>query len=450
MKEKLRLVLQQLRDEGSTPEEQAALAGLRYVAHADDRCILEVKPLLATFVRERLLPRIEQMLAEALGRPVHVFLRPVRSPQRELFPLLDHGDDTTLIDESTGPGAYTFENFIVGASNQFAHAAALAVARKPGQQYNPLFIYGGVGLGKTHLLRAIAQALATQHPGLQVRYMNADSFMVEVVHAIRKDQLPQFKANFARVDVLLVDDVQLLAGRERTQQELFHLFNQLYEAGKQIVLAGDQAPRDLVQLEERLRNRFEWGLVVDLQPPDLETRIAILQRKAQFEGVELPYPVALALAENSGQNVRELHGLLTRLLALASLSKEELTVSLAQKVAAMNLSAPKPLTPERIQEIVANFFGLRPADLRSARRTRAVATARQIAMYLCRTHLGASFPHIGECFGGRDHTTVMHAVEVIERRQSADPRLRGMIQSLRAALEGGSAPASLPWKTSSG
>ncbi|GIW45007.1 MAG: chromosomal replication initiator protein DnaA [Candidatus Binatia bacterium] len=450
MREQVKAVLEELRGDVASVEEQAAIVGLRYLGHANDRCILEAQPLLARVARERLVPAIERRLSDLLGRPVRVQIRSLRSPQRELFPLLDAGEKHTNADstEYAGTRAATFEDFVVGPSNQFAHAAALAVARNPGRQYNPLFIYGSNGLGKTHLLKAIAHAFHEWHPQLSVHLTTADSFMAEVVHAIRTDRLPQFKARYERADALLVDDVPLLAGRERTQQEFFHVFNTLYELGRQIVLTSDKPPKDLEGIEPRLRDRFEWGLVVDIQPPDLETRIAIVQTKAQLEDLRLPYDVALVLAEHAGASIRELEGALTRLLALASLSGEEISVALAHKVVAAQNNAPEELSPRRIQETVAQFFGMRTSDLQSPRRTRNIANARHIAMYLCRTELGASFPYIGQSFGGRDHTTVMHAVDTIARRIAADPQLRGVIETLRAKLRSGGDPSTLKWKKS--
>lgn len=450
MREQVNSVLRQLRMQARSVEQEAALGALRYVAHDGDRCLLEVKPLLAPLAKEQLLPRIQALLSELVGRPVRVHIRAARSPQQELFPFLPTSEPEEGEGAVSAADPYTFEHFVVGPSNQFAHAAALAVARNPGRHYNPLFLYGAAGLGKTHLLRAIAHAVREQHPTLEVRYLTADTFMAEVVYAIRRDRLQHFKTRFHRIDVLLVDDVQLLAGRERTQEELFHIFNTLHETGKQIALAADRPPNELLQLDERLRNRFGWGLVVDVQPPDLETRIAILQRKSHLEGVDLPYDAAVILAENAGPSVRELHGLLTRLLAFASLSGTEITTALAQKVVASSAKGvDRPVTIERIQEVVASFFGLRVQDLRSPRRSRAIATARQIAMYLCRQDLGASFPYIGQCFGGRDHTTVIHAVTAIERRQAVDPELRKVIQSLRGMARSGEGSEPSPWKTSS-
>lgn len=447
MRQQVNLVIQQLREQVATPEEQAALGALHYVADDGERCIIEVKPLLAPLVRERLLSRVQELLTESLGRPVRVQIRATRSPQRELFPFLNSTDaDEEGLGGPTSK-SLTFQHFVVGPSNQFAHAAAIAVSRNPGKQYNPLFIYGGVGLGKTHLLHAIAEAVREQYPEMEVRYLNSDAFMAEVVYAIRRDRLAHFKTRFHRVDVLLVDDVQLLAGRERTQEEFFHIINALHELNKQIVLAADKPPNDLTEIDERLRNRFAWGLVVDIQPPDLETRIAILQRKAQLEGVEIPYDLALTLAEAAGQSVRELNALLTRLLALASLTGTPLTLALAEKViGASQRAQAQTVTLEKIQQAVADFFGLRPTELRSPRRSRVIATARHIAMYLCRHELGASFPYIGECFGGRDHSTVIHAVDRIERRQAVDPELRRIIESLRQSLGSGENARLFSWK----
>jgi chromosomal replication initiator protein len=332
---------------------------------------------------------------------------------------------------------YTFDSFVVGASNQFAHAASKAVANQPGDHYNPLFIYGGVGLGKTHLVNAIGHQVLDRNEDARVVYLSSESFMNELIAALRRDRMDEFKSRFRRVDVLIVDDVQFLAGRERTQEEFFHTFNSLYDGHRQIVLTSDKFPKEIPDLEERLRNRFEWGLIADIQPPDVETRVAILEKKAEIEGIDMPQEVAIFLATNIDSNVRELEGSLTRVGAFASLNKCPITVDFAREVlqSVLRDRADRAVTIETIQKAVCEFFRIRPTDLRSKKRTRTVALPRQVAMYLCRRHTDASFPVIGDRFGGRDHSTVIHAAQVVERRLRDDPAFRATVERLERLLE---------------
>lgn len=312
---------------------------------------------------------------------------------------------------------YTFENYVVGPSNQLVHAACQAVAREPGKSYNPLFIYGGVGLGKTHLMNAIGMQVKAQNPDWRVIYVTGEHFTNEVVNAIRYNKTFEFRKKYREnCDVLLIDDIQFLAGKERTMEEFFHTFNALYEARKQIILTSDKLPRDIVGLEERLSSRFSWGLLADIQSPDFETRLAILQNKADREGFSLPQHVGEYIATHITTNVRDLEGALIRVHAFASLSKVPLSLDLAIEVL-QNL-IPKPrlkLNVERIQAEVSDFFNLKISDLKSKRRHQNLALPRQIAMYLCKTYLTASFPELGQKFGGKDHTTVMHAVQKIRK-----------------------------------
>jgi len=330
---------------------------------------------------------------------------------------------------------YTFENFVIGASNQFAHAACMAVANQPGDHYNPLFIYGGVGLGKTHLVNAIGHWAEAQRPGLKIVYLSSETFMNELIASLRRDRMDEFKAKFRSVDILILDDVQFIAGKERTQEEFFHTFNSLYESHKQIVITSDKFPKDIPGLEDRLRNRFEWGLIADIQPPDVETRIAILQKKAEVEGVQLPHDVAIFLASNIDSNVRELEGSLTSLGAFASLTKARITVELTKEVLRHTLKgADKDVTIENIQKTICEFFNIRIGDLKAKRRTQNIALPRQVAMYLCRKHTETSFPAIGDKFGGRDHSTVIHASKTIERRIKEDPHMQNTIEKLERSL----------------
>ena len=330
---------------------------------------------------------------------------------------------------------YTFENFVIGASNQFAHAASVAVANQPGEHYNPLFIYGGVGLGKTHLVNAIGHKAVEKRRGLSVLYLSSESFMNELIGSLRRDKMDEFKTKFRNIDLLILDDVQFIAGKERTQEEFFHTFNSLYETHKQIVITSDKFPKDIPGLEDRLRNRFEWGLIADIQPPDMETRVAILEKKAEAEGVQLPHEVAIFLASSIDSNVRELEGSLTRLGAFASLTKSIITIDLAKEVLHNTLKgSQKEVTVESIQKTICEFFNIKIADLKAKRRTKNVALPRQVAMYLCRKYTETSFPAIGYKFGGRDHSTVIHASKAIEKRLKDDASIQTTIEKIERNL----------------
>src|SRR5712692_7701383 len=330
----------------------------------------------------------------------------------------------------------TFAEFVVGSGNQFAHAAALAVANQPGEKYNPLFIYGGVGLGKTHLATAIGHHLwATGARARKILFMPAEVFMNELISSLRRDRMGEFKEKFRRVDALILDDVQFLAGRERTQEEFFHTFNSLHSERHQIVLTSDKVPRDIPGLEERLRNRFESGLIADIAPPDLETRVAIVQKKAALENLQLPPEVTLYVAQNVSSNVRELEGCLTRLAALASMSKSTITPEFARQ-SLRDLIRTHEAKPnvEAIQKTVSDFFHIRLVELKSKRRTQHIAFCRQVAMYLCRKLTDSSFPAIGAAFG-RDHSTVIHAYNLIARRISNDSAFRFSIEKVERELK---------------
>ena len=423
------------------PDLREVVARLRPVALRGDAIVVEApSKLAADVVRERCLDAIEQALVQASGGALRAVTLTIPSVgQQELFPAPPAPAKPARIDgrRSVLLPKYTFDNFVVGASNQFAHAASKAVANQPGDHYNPLFIYGGVGLGKTHLVNAIGHQVLDRNENARVVYLSSESFMNELIAALRRDRMDEFKSRFRRIDVLIVDDVQFLAGRERTQEEFFHTFNSLYDGHHQIVLTSDKFPKEIPDLEERLRNRFEWGLIADIQPPDVETRVAILEKKAEFEGIELPQDVAIFLATSIDSNVRELEGSLTRLGAFASLNKCPITVDFARDVlqSVLRERVDRAITIESIQKAVCDFFRIRPNDLRSKRRTRTIALPRQVAMYLCRRYTNASFPVIGDRFGGRDHSTVIHAAQVIERRLREDPAFRATVERLERLLE---------------
>ena len=330
---------------------------------------------------------------------------------------------------------YSFDTFIVGASNQFAHAACRAVAEAPSRSYNPLFLYGGVGLGKTHLMHAIGHYVLTHSPGLKLTYISAERFMNEVINAIRYERILEFRERYRGVDILLVDDIQFIVGKERTQTEFFHTFNALHDAQKQIVLSSDQPPHRISELEERLRSRFEWGLIADIQPPDLETKIAILKRKAEAEGVFLPDDVALFIAGRIKSNIRELEGSLIRLLAFGSLTGRELSMSLAQEVLRDVLrDEERAVTIDIIQKFVAEYYQLKLAELKSRNNSKSVAMPRQVAMYLCKSLTNASLPEIGKSFGGKHHSTVIHSIRKVEDLRKRDQSFNSLINSLLESI----------------
>jgi len=326
---------------------------------------------------------------------------------------------------------YTFDTFVVGSCNQFAHAASLAVVDMPSKTYNPLYVYGGVGLGKTHLMHAIGQAIKQRNQNLRLTYLSSERFMNELINAIRYDKTIKFRDKYRNIDVLLMDDIQFLAGKERTQEEFFHTFNALYDAQKQIVISSDCPPREIPTLEERLHSRFEWGLIADIQPPDLETKVAILKRKADLDGINLPDNVALFIASKIKSNIRELEGSLVRLTAYASLKGLPMDLDLAHEVLRTIIAEESSgVSVELIQKTVAAHYGLKVADLKSKNNSRKVAVPRQVAMYLCKTLTKSSFPEIGREFGGKHHTTVLHSVNKIAQLYAKDPDFHKDINTL--------------------
>ncbi len=323
---------------------------------------------------------------------------------------------------------YTFDTFIVGPSNQFAHAASRAVAEAPSRSYNPLFIYGGVGLGKTHLMHAIGQYVLQHDRNMKLTYISSERFMNEMINAVRYDRVIDFRERYRTVDILLVDDIQFLAGKEGTQTEFFHTFNALYDSQKQIVLSSDCPPHEIPSLEERLRSRFEWGLIADIQSPDLETKTAILKKKAETEAVPLPDDVAIFIAGRIKSNVRELEGSLIRLIAYASLTGQEISLSLAQEVLKNILDhEEKAVTIEIIQKFVADYYNLKLVELKSRNNSKSVAMPRQIAMYLCKSLTHASLPEIGRSFGGKHHSTVIHSIRKVEDMRKRDSDFNSLI-----------------------
>jgi chromosomal replication initiator protein len=329
---------------------------------------------------------------------------------------------------------YTFGSFVVGSSNQFAQAACQAVAELPGKAYSPLFLYGGVGLGKTHLLHAVGHEMARLHPSLRLLYLSSERFTNELINAIRYDRTGEFRAKYRTIDLLLIDDIQFMAGKERTQEEFFHTFNDLYECHKQIVVSSDSTPKEIPELEERLRSRFEWGLVADIQPPDFETRVAILKKRAEIEQVRLPDDVAYLMASRIKTNIREIEGSLTRMAAFCSLTGREMSVDVTQEVLSELWRADeKVITIEHIQRKVSEFFGLKLTDMRARRRTKAVAFPRQIAMYFARQLTHASLTEVGRAFD-KDHTTVLHAVTKVETLIREDAKFKKTVDTLAESV----------------
>ncbi len=330
---------------------------------------------------------------------------------------------------------YTFSEFVTGSSNQFAYAAAMAVANNPATTYNPLFIYGGVGLGKTHLVNAIGNEILKNDPNASICYYTSEKFMNELINSLRYNKMDKFRDKFRSMDVLLIDDIQFIAGKERTQEEFFHTFNSLYESHKQIVVTSDKFPKEIPGLEERLRSRFEWGLIADIQKPDVETKLAILKMKAEQNGIDITEDVALFLANSVSSNVRELEGYLIRIGAFASLTSTPINLEMAKNILKdILVEKNKAVSTEQIQKIVAAYYGLKLSELKSAKRHKALVLARQIAMYLTRILTSHSYPDIGQQFGGKDHSTIIHAIKKIEKLIITDHQLRSTIENLKNSL----------------
>jgi len=331
---------------------------------------------------------------------------------------------------------FTFETFVVGACNQFAHAAARSVATNPSRSYNPLFLYGGVGMGKTHLMHAIGRALMSNSAGMRILYTSSERFTNEVVSGIRLERMPQLRQRYRSADVLLIDDIQLLGNKERTQEEFFHTFNELHDNQKQIVISSDSPPKEIPGLLERLRSRFEWGLMADIQPPDLETKMAILDKKAELEGVRLPEDVRTFIATKTKSNVRELEGALVKLMAYSSLTGTSINLAMSQQVLKhLTHAQDRRVTIDSIQKAVAEKYGIKQTQLKEKSNTKTIVVPRQVAMYLVKELTTASLPEIGRAFGGKHHTTVIHSINKIERQRQSDPDLNRLLHSLMDSLQ---------------
>ncbi|HKL12381.1 MAG TPA: chromosomal replication initiator protein DnaA [Halanaerobiales bacterium] len=333
---------------------------------------------------------------------------------------------------------YSFDSFVVGNGNRFAHAASLAVAEAPAKAYNPLFLYGDVGLGKTHLMQAIAHYILKHNPDNKVVYVSSETFTNELINAIKDDKTASFRDKYRNIDILLVDDIQFLANKERTQEEFFHTFNSLHEANRQLIISSDRPPKEIPTLEERLRSRFEWGLITDIQKPDLETRIAILRKKADMENLKVPNEVIIYIANNIQSNIRELEGALIKVIAYSSLVDKDIDIDLAEnalKDLIVENDEPREVNIELIKDVVVDYYNLKEADMTSKKRTQKIAFPRQIAMYLSRELTDLSLPHIGEDFGGRDHTTVIHAYNKIEQKIEEDNEFEKVINKLISKIK---------------
>jgi len=412
---------------------------VRFEAVTRDALVLEVpNRYFKDLLSERYQHLLETTAAAVIGRELNVRFEIADANRFAVIPLDNTGEAHVPAGAETGKflnSRYTFDSFVVGSSNQFAHAAALASADRPGVTYNPLFIYGGVGLGKTHLMHAIGHRIMAAAPSMCVVYVSAEVFTNEVITGIREDRMVEFRKRYRHIDALLIDDIQFIAGKESTQTEFFHTFNALYQDRKQIVVSSDKFPKDMPGLEERLRSRFQWGLIADIQPPSMETKVAILQKKAAIEGISLPDDVAYFIANRIQSNVRELEGYLTRVSAYASVMGSPITLDLAQSVLRNLMADQKPLvTVEAIQESVAKYFGIRLADMRSKTRAHRIAFPRQVAMYLARELTECSLPELGRRFGGKDHSTVLYAHRKMAETISHDLATQKTIEQLRQRI----------------
>ncbi len=445
-------ILSALEKQLSRPAFSSWRKSLRPLSLSEEELSVAVESEFARdWLEKRASKTIRSLLSEALGRPLQVkfvltqmpldFVSPEASkPRARTAPSAARALSGGAEEFGSAPlnAKYTFDNFVVGKSNQFAQAAALAVAKAPGKSYNPLFLYGGVGLGKTHLMQAIGHHLLSKHPHLQITYVSGDTFTYHVVSSIRENRFPAFRARYRAVDVWLVDDIQLIAAKERTEAEFFQAFNALYETNKQIVISSDRPAKELRILDDRLKSRFEWGLMADLKAPDLETRIAILQKRAHLEGVAVPEDVVRYIAKVCDSNIRILEGALTKIIASSSLTGVEITLALAmEQLKDHSLGGRlRPVNISQIQQAVASHFNLTVDQLNEARRTRDLVFARQMAMFLSREMLHTSFPEIAREFGGKDHSTVIHACTKIRDMIDRDQQVRALVAEIEGRLQG--------------
>lgn len=411
---------------------------------SEDSITIEVpNQLYQDWFNKHYLKKIKDSFEQAQKKPINIIITTSNKDISLSFPSITEQNipiapkQINMLKDSTLNPRYSFENFVVGPSNRFAHAASIAVAQAPAKAYNPLFIYGGVGLGKTHLMQAIAHYISAHNPISKIFYVSCESFTNELINAIQNRTTLKFRGKFRGVDVLLIDDIHFLSGKEHAQEEFFHTFNTLYDAHKQIILSSDRPPKEISNLEERLISRFEWGLVTDLQPPDFETRVAILKKKAELSLINIPNDVIFYIAEKIKTNIRKLEGALLRVASNASLVGNELNVALAEKVLEDIIISEEDtiVNIDTIQKIVAEYFDIRVADMKSPRRPKSIAYPRQIAMYLSRGLTKSSLPEIGEAFGGRDHSTVIHAYRLIEGKLNSDFSLKKTVNTIKQRLK---------------
>ncbi|MCD7035280.1 chromosomal replication initiator protein DnaA [Metabacillus sp. GX 13764] len=395
------------------------------------------------WLESRYLHLIAQTIYDLTGEELAIkFVIPANQNEDEILPKtpirqMEKEDEQIELPQNMLNPKYTFDTFVIGSGNRFAHAASLAVAEAPAKAYNPLFIYGGVGLGKTHLMHAIGHYVLDHKPSAKVVYLSSEKFTNEFINSIRDNKAVDFRNKYRSVDVLLIDDIQFLAGKEQTQEEFFHTFNTLHEESKQIVISSDRPPKEIPTLEDRLRSRFEWGLITDITPPDLETRIAILRKKAKAEGLDIPNEVMLYIANQIDSNIRELEGALIRVVAYSSLINKDINADLAAEALKDIIPSSKPriVTIHDIQKTVGQHYQIKLEDFKAKKRTKSVAFPRQIAMYLSRELTDSSLPKIGEEFGGRDHTTVIHAHEKISKLLQSDDLLKRQIKEIQEMLK---------------
>lgn len=415
---------------------------IRLISSSEDSIAVEVpNQLYQDWFNKNYLKKTKESLEHLYKRPINVS---VAVSNKEVIPPLSSSSSSLISpkqpithrDSMLNP-RYSFENFVVGPSNRFAHAASIAVAQAPAKAYNPFFIYGGVGLGKTHLMQAIAHYIIDKNPASKIFYISCESFINELINAIQNRTTLKFRSKFRGLDVLLLDDVHFFSGKEQAQNEFFHTFNTLYDAHKQIILSSDRPPKEIVNLEERLISRFEWGLVTDLQPPDFETRAAILRRKAELSAIKVPDEIIHYIAERIKTNIRKLEGALLRVVSNASLTGKELNISLAKEVLQDFIIGEEEtiVNIDTIQKVVAEYFDIRVADMKSSRRPKSIAYPRQVAMYVARDLTRSSLPEIGEAFGGRDHSTVIHACRLIEKKIASDFSLKKAFNTIKQRLK---------------
>ena len=403
------------------------------IDHKENKLYLSLYNDMAKSILEgRYISVIENAVKEAFGKKLKVNF--IYSEEQQV-----NQEDMHFTDELYLNPKYIFNTFVIGNNNRFAHAASLAVAESPSKAYNPLFIYGGAGLGKTHLMHAIGHYILQQNPKSKVLYVSSEMFTNELIKAIREDKNVEFRNKYRSIDVLLIDDIQFIEKKERTQEEIFHTFNTLYEANKQIIISSDRPPKEITTLEERLRSRFEWGLIADIQAPDYETRVAILRNKSELEGLETTeslIEVIGVIAEKIQSNIRELEGAFIRVIAYANLTGQKINKELAKEVLKDVFSSrDRPVTPELIKKHICKHFNIKQSDLESAKRSRNLSFPRQIAMYICRDLTDLSLPKVGEAFGNRDHTTVLHAVDKISTEIKSNESLRDVIKDIEKSIK---------------